>query len=49
MHVFDLEKVGQGQRSYDNWIRYPHKYICKTQNHVPITNRYWHFWTSSEQ
>ena len=40
MHVFDLEKVGQGQRSCDNWIRHPHKHICRTQNHVSITNSF---------
>ena len=40
MHVFDLEKVGQGQRSCDNWICHPHKHICRTQNHVPIMNSF---------
>ena len=40
MYVFDLEKQGQGQRSCDNWIPHPHKHICRTKNHVPVTNSF---------
>ena len=37
MYGFDLEKVGQGQKSCDNRIQHPLKHSCRTPNHVSIT------------